>query len=102
MKTISLSVVGVAESDADANDKIAAEVADKVSGTTAAARALVGALQQAGVRIQTASVTFAPRPGSHEAAETVDLTAEEPAAESAPQAAEPEAPQNPPPAGATQ
>ncbi len=77
MKTISISLSGVADSQADNNEAIDAEIGARVAATESAARKLVADLRAAGVNIQTASAVFAPRPGSHGAARTVDLTVEE-------------------------
>jgi hypothetical protein len=44
------------------------------------ARALVGALREAGVNVKTGTLTISPRAGSHEAPLVTDLTAVEPVA----------------------
>lgn len=60
--------------------------ADALASAQIAADEFVGQLTKVGVKVETATLTFGPRPGSHETAQSVDLTPTEVATVEAPPA----------------
>ncbi len=74
MKTISINLVAVADSQADSLEAIDAEESQACAVAQSAAAKLVAELQATGVNIKTATATFAGREGAHGGSKTVDLT----------------------------
>ena len=79
MKTIELTVRGTVDSEQALMADVNAEIAGKQAAVASTAQALVAELRKTGVNIQVAALVFAPRAGSHEAPEKIDLNAPEPA-----------------------
>lgn len=75
MKIVSLVLSGRIVSNAETVAESSAEVAKAVENSESIARALVVELRKQGVKIEVASVAFAPRPGDHGPTQTVDLLA---------------------------